>query len=128
MAITNYYQKCLMAGIPVIDADDILESANFSRPMTDAERLKWIDIVDEAGISARARHKQARITVAAIPSWATWTQADWQTYFNANLSDAEVDKVATIAQARVALKRQNLVILNLVKMVLALRDKNWPDL
>jgi hypothetical protein len=79
-------------------------------------------------ITSRAKLKAARITVAAIPSWATWTQADWNTYFTANLSDAEVDKVTTIALARVALKRQNLVILNLVKLVLAMRDEIWSDL
>ena len=79
-------------------------------------------------ITAKAKLKAVRITAKAIPSWATWTQAEWQTYFDASLSDAEVDKVTTIALARVALKRQNLVILNLTKMVLAMRDELWPDL
>ena len=79
-------------------------------------------------IEARAKLKQARTTAKAIPSWYTWTQAEWQTYFTANLGDAEVDKVTTIALARVALKRQNLVILNLTKLVLAMRDQLWPDL
>ena len=79
-------------------------------------------------ITARARRKAARGIVSNIPNWATWTQADWQVYFNTNLSDAEVDKVTTIALARVALKRQNLVILNLTKLVLAMRDQLWPDL
>lgn len=70
----------------------------------------------------------ARVTAKAIPNWATWTQAEWTTYFNANLADSEADLVTTLSAARVMIKRQNLVINNLVKLVIAIRDQVWPDL
>jgi hypothetical protein len=79
-------------------------------------------------VSASARLAQSRITAKAIPNWATWTQADWDAYFTANLSPAQVTKVTTIAIARTMLNRQNLVIQNLVKLVIAMRDETWPDL
>jgi len=82
----------------------------------------------QAILDARARRKTARATIKAIPNWATWTQADWDTYFNTNLSDAEADLVTSLASARVMIKRQNAVIKNLVKLVIGLRDHTIPDL
>ena len=79
-------------------------------------------------IATRTRLTQSRVTAKAIPNWATWTQAEWDAYFTANLSPAQVTTVTTIALARTMLNRQNLVIQNLVKLVLAMRDETWPDL
>jgi hypothetical protein len=78
--------------------------------------------------SIDAKRQNSKLVAMNIPAWSTWTQEEWQTYFGKNLNDTEVDKVTTIAFARVMMKRQNLVIENLVKMVLALRDRQWPDL
>lgn len=74
------------------------------------------------------RKVQAIKTAKAIPLWATWSQTDWDTFFNANLSATQVNTVSTTAQIRVMLNKQNLVIQNLVKLVIALRDQTWPDL
>jgi hypothetical protein len=79
-------------------------------------------------VSARARLKAAQVSAKAIPNWATWTQADWDTYFAANLSTTQVNAVSTTAQIRAMLNKQNLVIQNLVKLVIALRDAQFPDL
>jgi hypothetical protein len=78
--------------------------------------------------ATRTRWRTARITAKSIPNWATWTQGEWQTYFDANLSDAEIDKVTSLAAARVALKRMNTIIDKLAKLELALRDEAWPEL
>lgn len=79
-------------------------------------------------IEANMRRKNAASIAKAIPTWATWTQAEWLAYFDLNLSDVDADQVTSFAAARIMIKRQNLVILNLVKMLLALRDETWPDL
>ena len=76
----------------------------------------------------QTRYLQSRITAKAIPQWAMWTQTDWQTYFDANMSTAQVATVTTISQARTMMNKQNLVIQNLVKLVIAMRDNQWPDL
>lgn len=75
-----------------------------------------------------SRGSAAKATARDIPSWATWTQAEWQTFFAANLSDTEADLVTSLAAARVMIKRQNTVINALAKMVMAVRDQVWPDL
>jgi hypothetical protein len=79
-------------------------------------------------VSARARLKASRITAKAIPNWATWTQSEWDTYFAANLSTTLINAVSTTAQIRVMMNKQNLIIQNLVKLVITMRDETWPDL
>lgn len=79
-------------------------------------------------VASKSRWKLSRTTAKAIPSWATWTQADWDAYFNANLSTAQVNVVSTTAQIRAMMNKQNLIIQNLVKLVIAMRDDTWPDL
>ena len=74
------------------------------------------------------RANSARSTAKNIPSWATWTQADWNTFFGNNLSDEQVDLVTNLAQAKAMMKRQNAVINNLAKIIIAMRDQIWPDL
>jgi hypothetical protein len=84
----------------------------------------WATIDQQSATRAAA----AKATAKAIPNWATWSQQDWTNYFNSNLSDTEADLVTSFAAARIMIKRQNLVIHNLVKLVIALRDQIWPDL
>ena len=68
----------------------------------------------------------SKLQAAGLPVISAGDEGDAS--FSRMLTDAEVDKVTTIALARVALKRQNLVIQNLVKLVLAMRDEIWSDL
>lgn len=74
------------------------------------------------------RFVNSREDAKAIPNWSTWTQIEWNTYFDANLSDAQADLVTSLAAARVMMKRQNLVIQNLVKFIIAMRNHLLPDL
>jgi len=79
-------------------------------------------------IAAISRKARARGNAKGIPNWATWTPPEWKIYFESNLSNADIDLVTNISTAKEILKRQNLVINNLAKMVLAMRDQLWPDL
>jgi hypothetical protein len=140
MTILNYLSKLQAAGLPVVDADDS-GAASFSRDLTDAERLLLTDIIDPAGIPARARLAQSRITAKAIPNWATWTQAEANTWGQTNIGTplatarTSLPVTLTLATARAAF----VVILNILdqmwilqqanaQMTLALRDAQWPDL
>lgn len=97
-------------------------------------KIKILDLLGipyvptQAETDEQSRLDSAKSTADAIPNWATWTQAEWSTYFDSNLSDAEVDLVTSLATARVMLKRQNLVINNMAKIIIAMRDQLWPDL
>jgi hypothetical protein len=117
------YDDLLAAGLPVIDAEPG-QTPHFSRLLTLAEE----DVRDSIMNKPYYRLSHAKETAKNIPNWATWSQSDWNTYFNNNLSDTEVDLVTSLATARVMLKRQNLVTQNLVKLIIAMRDQMWPDL
>jgi hypothetical protein len=94
--------------------------------LTDADLLNCVftptELVKIAGV------KNAKAIAKAIPNWATWTQGEWDVYFTANLSTTLVNAVSTTAQIRVMMNKQNLIIQNLVKLVIAMRDETWPDL
>ena len=115
------------AGLPVLFATDGY-NAMFSRGLTDAENEIYLNILFPQRAAQIARGANAKGIAKAIPNWATWTQAEWQTFFDANLSTTQVASVIDLASARAMLNKQNLVIQNLVKMVLAIRDSTWPDL
>jgi hypothetical protein len=64
----------------------------------------------------------ARTAAANIPNWATWTQTELQTWYDANLGNGNVDNITNLADAKVFMKKQNAAILRLAQMVIALRD------
>ena len=66
--------------------------------------------------------------VANIPNWATWTEQDAIDWWTANLSDAQVDAITSLADAKELLKKQNAAIAAFARMLLAMRDKLWPNL
>ena len=59
------------------------------------------------------REQDAEQAVANIPNWATWTEAEALVWFDANVVD--------LASARTVLRA-------LVQIVLAMRNKLWPNL
>jgi hypothetical protein len=119
-------QDLINVGLPAVSTDGNEATADtlFSRELTAAEWQTYLSISDPD----QAKQIAARAVAKAIPSWATWTQAEWQTYFVANLADTEADLVTSIAIARIMIKRQNTVINAMAKMLMAIRDQVWPDL
>ena len=83
-----------------------------------------LTIVANQYLRKLAAHDQ----VKAIPNWATWAQADWATFYNANLSQTQITAITSLAEAKLMIAKQNTVLDAIVKMVLALRDNIWPDL
>lgn len=61
----------------------------------------------------RLRQEQSDSDAANIPGWATWTAQEAQDWIDAN--------VTNLASARTALKA-------MARMLLALRNKTWPNL
>lgn len=66
--------------------------------------------------------------ITSIPNWSTWSQSDWSTYFDANLANGHVTSITNLAQAKAMMSKQNLVLNNLAKTAIAMRNKLWPDL
>ena len=70
----------------------------------------------------------SRQSATDIPNWATWSVSDWETWRVDHLSDAQVDLIANLAQAKLMLKQQNAVIDKLAQLEIALRDRVFPHL
>ena len=95
--------------------------------LTDADLL---DCVVNAAKYQRVndRKSAAETNAKNIPSWAVWSEADALAWWNNNLSDAKVDALSVPQAAKDLLKAQNAAIRGLARMVIALRDKTWPEL
>jgi hypothetical protein len=130
------YQEITQAGVS-IDGCNSNGRVDYKPETTPAQ----IDLVERPIDGIKALHNPNTLLpvdqvqadadgqAANIPNWSVWTMAQWQTWWDNNLGDAMVDAIPGIPlEARTMLKRQNLAILNLGKMEIALRNKTWPQL
>lgn len=128
------------AGLPVVSAglNPVGRvDASFSRELTPTEWLLFLSLTDPQGY----RKLNAAKTARAIPSWATWTQAEAEAWATTNIATplatarTSLPATLTLATARAAF----VVLLNIldkmwalqkanVQMTLAIRDEIWPDL
>jgi hypothetical protein len=75
---------------------------------------------------ALAVQANAKTQAAAIPNWATWTEAQALAWHDTNITNAI--PVANLAAANVVLDKLATENRALVRMVIALRNKLYPDL
>jgi hypothetical protein len=75
----------------------------------------------EAVVQANAKSQ-----AAAIPSWASWTEAEALAWHDTNIANAL--PVANLAAANVVLAKFEQENRALVRMVIALRNQLYPDL
>ncbi len=117
---------------PNFDYDALIEWRDLltSKPTLSEVLAIWPTIQAEiAAISADATLQQAAKTVAAaIPNWATWSQANFQAWYDANISPTQINAVTSLAEAKPILLKQSAAIEALSKMVIAIRNQLWPDL
>lgn len=78
--------------------------------------------------SIAQRYNAAEGNARNVPSWATWTETQTLDWWTTNLSDAQVDAVANLADARALMKKQNAAIKAMARMLIAMRDRLWPQL
>jgi len=131
--------KCIMAGLPVLEADE--EICVWTRELTNTEEEIFLNIRYPQRQAQQARKANAAKTARAIPSWATWTQAEADAWATTNIATplanarTSLPATLTLATARAAF----VVLLNILdkmwalqkanaQMTLALRDEIWPDL
>lgn len=114
------------------DYDAMIEwrDALTSKPTLSEVLAIWPTIEAELAAlkSDQQRQQLAKMVAAAIPNWATWTQADFQAWYDANISPTQINAVTTLAEARPILLKQSAAIEALAKMVIAIRNQLWPDL
>jgi len=69
-----------------------------------------------------ARQASSRLNAQNIPDWATWTAAQWQTWYSANMNGTQITAITNLADAKVVLGKMSTAIDALSKMVIAMRD------
>lgn len=75
-----------------------------------------------------ARKAAAKTTAAAIPSWATWTEAQALAWLDGHVSSTQVSAISSLAEAKAVLADMATLNRALVRLVVALRDHSWPEL
>ena len=113
-------QQLLDAGLPAVatDGNDALANTQFERALTDAEWQTYLGIAH----SEHAKALQGKADAVNIPQWATWTQAQFLTWYNANISPTQVNAEATLADAKVVQLAMSAELKALGQMVIAQRD------
>lgn len=122
-------KELIAAGIPhngMSRFGDVLEIL-----LVDETQSSQVEAVIDAhdGInSITERHDAAERQVRNIPGWATWSEADALAWWNANLSDAQVDAIGNLADAESMLKKQNAGFKAMARLLIAIRDRLFPGL
>ena len=75
-----------------------------------------------------SRQIAAKGIARSIPNWATWSQQDWATWRDANVSATQINAIANLSDAKAMLNKMAVILDSLAKMEIALRDQIWPDL
>ena len=128
---------CPIYGIYIFDiSNKSTWGVNFKEEATPSQRTAAQAIINSFDLTAwdakqvrvDLRQAASKATAKAIPNWATWTQADWTTYYNANISATQINAIANLTDAKAMLNKMSIIIDRLAKMEIALRDHNFPDL
>jgi hypothetical protein len=78
--------------------------------------------------NAAARSAAAEAAFAALPNWATWDYSDWNTWYAANISSTQITAVASLADAKAVMGKMSIVLDNLAKSVISLRNRTFPKI
>jgi hypothetical protein len=113
-------QQLLEAGLPAAatDGKDALANTQFTRPLTAEEWQTYLGIAHPE----HAKMIQGKSDSANIPNWATWTQAQFLTWYNANISPTQVNAEVTLNDAKVVQLAMSAELKALGQMVIAQRD------
>ncbi len=139
--LPNFNGTKFLAKYPNLTRNDFwIDGNQFVCPsmpdLKDADLLDCITTPEELSAIDRIRARlDAAIQHLKQYPWSKTSQSDWQTYFNLNLSDAQIDtsvaKISSIATAKVELakmwKLQNAMFDRLTQVEIALRDIVKPD-
>jgi len=80
-----------------------------------------VDPIQERSVAAETNLRN-------VPGWATWTEAQALDWWNTNLSDAQADAIANLADAKAMLKKQNAALKSMARMLIAMRNRLFPGM
>ena len=136
-------QQIIDAGLPVIPekSDEAKGRYAFSDSLTDGQTVILEDILHpptETELAARLREEVSRDNAKAIPYWVSWSEVEALTWLAENIGaplDTPIPETITLTNIRPTLigivnvmKKQYEVEQAQTRMLIAIRDKTWPDL
>jgi len=128
-------RELIAAGVPVVRQIALLPNngLDIALPNEGAADvyLELINTVIEAhdGIDDIAElETDAKQRVRNIPGWATWTEQESLAWHDARLSDAVIDGIGNLADAKIAIKNIATENRAIIRLLVALRDKTFPNL
>lgn len=101
-------------------------TAPTEQQLLDALALVEADIA--ASDTIELRQARAKTEFATLPNWANWTISELETYLDANISDANIDAITNLAEAKAMLKIMANIISLAAKAIFYLRNHTMPDL
>lgn len=110
-------QELINAGLPATSTDGG-KNAEFSRPLTNAENLLFLSIVDVP------RYKKARAKEDAALVISTFIQSveDWNVYYAANLANGSVTGLNGVADIKLMLAKINTVLNDIARLAISLKN------
>lgn len=99
--------------------------------LVDPQQAGQVEAVVDAhdGIDTVAeRLAAAEGQVRAVPGWSRWSEAEALDWWASNLDDAQVESVETLADATALMKKQNAVLKSMARLLIALRNRQFPQL
>ena len=87
-------------------------------------------VVDQHdGIDTKQQnYLSAETNAKNIPSWSTWSEADALSWIDSHISNTQIDAIGSLADAKVVMKDQSQVMRAMVRMMIALRNRNFPGI
>lgn len=130
--VTQHGSSIGTSPTPPIDSER-LSITNLVEINSDILTQGQVDALSGSGTAvwnraAITRYKASRSFAKTIPNWATWSQTDLLTWFNANISSTQINAATTLAQLKVISIKQSSAILSIGQLLIAFRDYQWPDL
>lgn len=83
---------------------------------------------DMANNTVNTVRSSSKAAVQNIPNWGQWTQAQFQAWVDANISNTQIDALVNLADAKGMLKMQAAAITAMGKLLIAIRNNLFPDL
>jgi len=99
-----------------------------SLPNLTTEDLAVFVVDLEQFVRVKDREENAKPNAKAVPGWAVWDEAQANDWYNVHISDAQIEAVSNLEEAKVIMKDMSLALRNLGIIVIAMRDRLWPDL
>lgn len=144
--MTTLLQELISAGL-LVDSATEGGQVSYSFQMTSQQTQTFQDVLlnhfDPASYAIvthnRATEASAATSAAAIPNWATWTEAQVLAWFTTNIDTPLAVPIPTgtltVAQIKTILQNMQTIMLsmavvekNLSRMEVALRNKTFPNL